>query len=219
MFLAVLRVLLVHRWLLPRLSRCASCNLVFASASSSLTRTTEAHRLRRFIFSHRPSRIFSAPMSVASPTTSHLSQMTGAQALVAALVRHGITAGFGIPSIHNIAVYEALRQTPEFHHWVVRHEQAAGYAADGFYRHSGQIAAILLPPAPETCLRWFHCWKVSRTTFRFFSSVPTSPHRCWAKPEGRCMKHQINWRLSALSRVLRDGLPVLTLCLKPSPRL
>jgi thiamine pyrophosphate-dependent acetolactate synthase large subunit-like protein len=87
-------------------------------------------------------------MSVASPTTSHLSQMTGAQALVAALVRHGITAGFGIPSIHNIAVYEALRQTGDFHHWVVRHEQAAGYAADGFYRRSGQVAAIFASTGP-----------------------------------------------------------------------
>jgi acetolactate synthase-1/2/3 large subunit len=74
--------------------------------------------------------------------------MTGAQALVAALVRRGITAGFGIPSIHNIAVYEALRQTPEFHHWVVRHEQAAGYAADGLYRCSGQIAAIFASTGP-----------------------------------------------------------------------
>ena len=74
--------------------------------------------------------------------------MTGAQAVVAALVRHGISAGFGIPSIHNIAVYEALRQTPEFHHWVVRHEQAAGYAADGFYRRSGQIAAIFASTGP-----------------------------------------------------------------------
>ena len=87
-------------------------------------------------------------MSAASPTTPHLSQMTGAQAVVAALLRHGITAGFGIPSIHNIAVYEALRQTPEFHHWVVRHEQAAGYAADGFYRRSGQIAAIFASTGP-----------------------------------------------------------------------
>ena len=87
-------------------------------------------------------------MSVASPTTPHPSQMTGAQAVVAALVRHGIIAGFGIPSIHNIAVYEALRQTPEFHHWVVRHEQAAGYAADGFYRRSGQIAAIFASTGP-----------------------------------------------------------------------
>jgi thiamine pyrophosphate-dependent acetolactate synthase large subunit-like protein len=87
-------------------------------------------------------------MSVAPNTTPQISQMTGAQAVVAALVRHGITAGFGIPSIHNIAVYEALRQTPEFHHWVVRHEQAAGYAADGFYRRSGQIAAIFASTGP-----------------------------------------------------------------------
>lgn len=86
-------------------------------------------------------------MSV-SHTTPHVSQMTGAQAVVAALLRHGITAGFGIPSIHNIAVYEALRQRPEFQHWVVRHEQAAGYAADGFHRRSGQIAAIFASTGP-----------------------------------------------------------------------
>jgi acetolactate synthase-1/2/3 large subunit len=87
-------------------------------------------------------------MSVAPNTTPQINQMTGAQAVVAALVRHGIIAGFGIPSIHNIAVYDALRQTPEFHHWVVRHEQAAGYAADGFYRRSGQIAAIFASTGP-----------------------------------------------------------------------
>jgi len=87
-------------------------------------------------------------MSVASPTTPNLSPITGAQAVVAALVRHGITAGFGIPSIHNIVVYVALRQTPQFHHWVVRHEQAAGYAADGFYRRSGQISAIFASTGP-----------------------------------------------------------------------
>jgi thiamine pyrophosphate-dependent acetolactate synthase large subunit-like protein len=87
-------------------------------------------------------------MSVASHTTPHVSQMTGAQAVVESLIRHGITAGFGIPSIHNIAVYEALRQRSEFQHWVVRHEQAAGYAADGFYRRSGQIAAIFASTGP-----------------------------------------------------------------------
>src|SRR5690242_6880617 len=87
-------------------------------------------------------------MSVAPNTTPQISQMTGAQAVVVALMRHGITAGFGIPSIHNIAVYEALRQTPEFHHWIVRHEQAAGYAADGFYRRSGHIAAIFASTGP-----------------------------------------------------------------------
>jgi thiamine pyrophosphate-dependent acetolactate synthase large subunit-like protein len=74
--------------------------------------------------------------------------MTGAQAVVAALLRHGITSGFGIPSIHNIALYEALRQTPAFHHWVVRHEQAAGFAADGFFRRSGRVAGIFASTGP-----------------------------------------------------------------------
>jgi 5-guanidino-2-oxopentanoate decarboxylase len=87
-------------------------------------------------------------MSVSSHTTAQTSQMTGAHAVVASLLRHGITAGFGIPSIHNIPLYEALRQTPEFHHWVVRHEQAAGFAADGFYRRSGKIAAVFASTGP-----------------------------------------------------------------------
>jgi 5-guanidino-2-oxopentanoate decarboxylase len=87
-------------------------------------------------------------MSAASHTPSQISQMTGAQAVVAALLRHGITTGFGIPSIHNIALYEVLRQTPAFHHWIVRHEQAAGFAADGFYRRSGQIAVVFASTGP-----------------------------------------------------------------------
>src|SRR5215472_2755991 len=87
-------------------------------------------------------------MSAASQTPPQAGQITGAQTIVAALLRHGITAGFGIPSIHNIALYEALRQTPAFRHWVVRHEQAAGFAADGFYRSSGRIAAVFASTGP-----------------------------------------------------------------------
>ena len=74
--------------------------------------------------------------------------MAGAQAVVTALLRCGINCGFGIPSIHNIPIYECLRQAPQFHHWVVRHEQAAGFAADGFFRQSGQIAAIFASTGP-----------------------------------------------------------------------
>ncbi|HET9284901.1 MAG TPA: thiamine pyrophosphate-binding protein [Candidatus Angelobacter sp.] len=87
-------------------------------------------------------------MSVAPQTPPQIGQVTGAQAVVAALLQHGITTGFGIPSIHNIALYDALRQTPEFRHWVVRHEQAAGFAADGFYRSSGRISAVFASTGP-----------------------------------------------------------------------
>lgn len=72
----------------------------------------------------------------------------GAQAVVEGLLGAGINCGFGIPSIHNIAIYEALRQARQFHHWVVRHEQAAGFAADGFYRASGRIAAVFASTGP-----------------------------------------------------------------------
>jgi 5-guanidino-2-oxopentanoate decarboxylase len=72
----------------------------------------------------------------------------GSKAVVEGLLRAGITSGFGIPSIHNIAIYDVLRQTPQFQHWIVRHEQAAGYAADSFYRHSGKIAAIFASTGP-----------------------------------------------------------------------
>ena len=74
--------------------------------------------------------------------------MTGAQAVIAALLHHGINTGFGIPSIHNIPIYEVLRQTPEFQHWIVRHEQAAGFAADGYHRRSGKIAVVFASTGP-----------------------------------------------------------------------
>lgn len=65
-----------------------------------------------------------------------------------ALVHCGITAGFGIPSIHNIALYDALRQQTKFRHCVVRHEQAAVFAADGFYRSSGNTAVVFASTGP-----------------------------------------------------------------------
>jgi thiamine pyrophosphate-dependent acetolactate synthase large subunit-like protein len=87
----------------------------------------------------------SSPQATAGP-------VTGAQAVIASLMKGGVTRGFGIPSIHNIALYEVLRRTPAFRHWVVRHEQAAGYAADAFYRRSGKIAAIFASTGPGNLL-------------------------------------------------------------------
>lgn len=91
-------------------------------------------------------------MASSSPVPAAGSPLSGAQAIVASLMLRGITRGFGIPSIHNIAIYEALRRTPAFQHWVVRHEQAAGYAADGYYRRSGKIAAIFASTGPGNLL-------------------------------------------------------------------
>ena len=87
-------------------------------------------------------------MPSTSSTASVATQATTAQAVIHGLLRCGITSGFGIPSIHNIALYDALRQEPGFHHWIVRHEQAAVFAADGHYRRSGRTAAVFASTGP-----------------------------------------------------------------------
>jgi thiamine pyrophosphate-dependent acetolactate synthase large subunit-like protein len=87
-------------------------------------------------------------MSASPETPVQAIPTTGSRAAVEALLRCGISCGFGIPSIHNIGLYDVLRQTPTFHHWVVRHEQAAGFAADGFFRCSGRVAAVFASTGP-----------------------------------------------------------------------
>src|ERR1700761_3512172 len=85
---------------------------------------------------------------MSSPSATIPQTVLGAQAVVQALLRNGIDTGFGIPSIHNIPIYEVLRQAKPFHHSVVRYEQAAGYAPDGSYRQSGRVAVVFASTGP-----------------------------------------------------------------------
>src|SRR5262249_249204 len=87
-------------------------------------------------------------MSTIPQTPSKVAPTTGSQAVIESLLCCGITCGFGIPSIHNIALYEGLRSCPQFRHWVVRHEQAAGFAADAFSRAGGGVAAVFASTGP-----------------------------------------------------------------------
>lgn len=73
--------------------------------------------------------------------------MTGATAVAATLAAHGVDTVFGIPGTHNLGLYEALSAhgmrliTP-------RHEQGAGYAADGYARISGRPGVVLTTTGP-----------------------------------------------------------------------
>lgn len=61
----------------------------------------------------------------------------GGQALVDALVVHGVDTVFGIPGTHNLAAFAALASSP-IRTVLTRHEQGAGYAADGYARVAGR---------------------------------------------------------------------------------
>ncbi|HEY8482500.1 MAG TPA: thiamine pyrophosphate-binding protein [Spirillospora sp.] len=73
--------------------------------------------------------------------------MTGGHALVAGLAAHGVDTIFGIPGTHNLTVYAAM-QRHGIRHVSPRHEQGAGYAADGYARSSGRPGVCLTTTGP-----------------------------------------------------------------------
>jgi 5-guanidino-2-oxopentanoate decarboxylase len=67
--------------------------------------------------------------------------------LVELLVKNGIDTVFGIPGVHNLELYRGLTAA-NVRHVLVRHEQGAGFAADGFARMSGRPAAAFVISGP-----------------------------------------------------------------------
>jgi thiamine pyrophosphate-dependent acetolactate synthase large subunit-like protein len=73
--------------------------------------------------------------------------MTGGQAVVAALVAHGVDTVFGIPGTHNLEIYRHLAGSG-IRHVSPRHEQGAGYAADGYARTCGRPGVAVVTSGP-----------------------------------------------------------------------
>src|ERR1700689_4905327 len=67
--------------------------------------------------------------------------------LVDLLAKNGIDTVFGIPGVHNLELYRGLTAA-KIRHVLVRHEQGAGFAADGFARMSGRPAAAFVISGP-----------------------------------------------------------------------
>ena len=73
--------------------------------------------------------------------------VTGAEILVETLTEEGVTTVFGIPGGAISPVYDIFLES-DLTHFLMRHEQAAAHAADGFYRASGKIAVALTTSGP-----------------------------------------------------------------------
>src|SRR4051794_34166043 len=72
---------------------------------------------------------------------------TGAEVIVSLLEDTGVEVCFGLPGVHNLALWEALRASP-IRLVGVRHEQAAAYAADGYARATGRLGVALTTTGP-----------------------------------------------------------------------
>jgi len=77
-----------------------------------------------------------------------MAEMTGAKALVEALKRQKVEVIFGIPGGAIMPVYDVLYDTEEIRHVLMRHEQCAAHAADGYARASGKVGVCMATSGP-----------------------------------------------------------------------
>jgi len=73
---------------------------------------------------------------------------TGAQVLCEGLIHHGVEKIFGIPGGAILPLYGTLSEYPELDHILVRHEQGASHAADGFSRITGKTGVCFATSGP-----------------------------------------------------------------------
>ncbi|MDP2288337.1 MAG: acetolactate synthase large subunit [Actinomycetota bacterium] len=75
-------------------------------------------------------------------------QVTGAQSLVLSLEAAGVTDVFGIPGGAILPLYDPLMDSRQIRHILVRHEQGAGHAAEGYAAASGRVGVCMATSGP-----------------------------------------------------------------------
>ncbi|HYC13959.1 MAG TPA: biosynthetic-type acetolactate synthase large subunit, partial [Stellaceae bacterium] len=74
--------------------------------------------------------------------------MPGAEMVIKALVDQGVDVVFGYPGGAVLPIYDALFKQNALRHILVRHEQAAVHAAEGYARSTGKVGAVLVTSGP-----------------------------------------------------------------------
>src|SRR5690606_5614653 len=75
-------------------------------------------------------------------------ELTGAEIVIRALVDQGVDTIFGYPGGAVLPIYDALFQQNKIKHVLVRHEQGALHAAEGYARSTGKPGVVLVTSGP-----------------------------------------------------------------------
>jgi len=105
--------------------------------------------------------------------------LTGARAAVAALEEAGVEVAFGLPGVHNLALWRELGASP-IRLVGVRHEQTAAYAADGYARASGRLGVAVTttgPGAANTLAAVGEAWASRQPVVVIATDIPTKARR------------------------------------------
>src|SRR5262245_407719 len=88
-----------------------------------------------------------APMP--SPPETTIQNISGSEAVLKALLAEGVTTIFGYPGGAIMPIYDALFDYEDrIEHILVRHEQGAIHAAQGFARTSGEVGVVFATSGP-----------------------------------------------------------------------
>ncbi len=92
-----------------------------------------------------PAQQDAAPKETAAETEN---LATGSELVIQALVEQGVEVVFGYPGGAVLPIYDALFKQNQLRHILVRHEQAAVHAAEGYARSTGKVGVVLVTSGP-----------------------------------------------------------------------
>ncbi|MDE2513674.1 MAG: acetolactate synthase 3 large subunit, partial [Alphaproteobacteria bacterium] len=75
-------------------------------------------------------------------------ELSGAEMVIRALIDQGVEVVFGYPGGAVLPIYDALFKQNRLRHILVRHEQGAVHAAEGYARSSGKVGVVLVTSGP-----------------------------------------------------------------------
>lgn len=103
--------------------------------------------------------------------------LSGADIVIDTLKQAGVRVVFGIPSIHNLGLYEALRKTSSIRHILCRHESTATHMAEGYARAGNQLGVVITSTGPGTGYlvpAIQEAWGKSSPVLAISTNIPTS---------------------------------------------
>jgi acetolactate synthase I/II/III large subunit len=89
-----------------------------------------------------------AYQTATDPHDDEVRELTGTEIMCEVLLREGVDLMYGYPGGAIMPFYDALTSYPALHHVLVRHEQAAAHAADGYSRATGKVGVCMATSGP-----------------------------------------------------------------------
>src|SRR5258708_4055368 len=90
-----------------------------------------------------------SPADAGGPPALPGAQMSGAEMVIRALADQGVEHVFGYPGGAVLPIYDALFHQDKVRHILVRHEQGAVHAAEGYARSTGKVGCVLVTSGPS----------------------------------------------------------------------